>query len=78
MVNKVDNKTLGQKNSIPLEPYLRWVRTRAQILVMPYPSILPVIMEPVAEGDVLYTILHPNMPTSLEDLQKDWIQLKEE
>ena len=47
-------------------------------LVMPYPSILPVIMEPVVEGDVPYTILHPDMPTSLEDLQKGWIQLKEE
>ena len=45
---------------------------------MPYPSILPIIMEPVAEGDVPYTVLYPNMPTSLEDLQKDWIQLKEE
>ena len=45
---------------------------------MPYPSILPVIMEPVVEGDVPYTVLHPDMPTSLEDLQKAWVQLKEE
>ena len=45
---------------------------------MPYPSIFPVIMEPFAEGDVPYTVLHPNMPTSLEDLQKDWIHIKEE
>ena len=45
---------------------------------MPYPSILPVIVEPVMEGDVPYTILHPDMPTSLEDLQRDWIQLKGE
>ena len=45
---------------------------------MPYPSILPVIIEPIMEGDVSYTILHPNMPTSLEDLQRDWIQLKGE
>ena len=78
MVKKVDSKTLGHKNSIPLEPYLRWVRARAQSLEMPYPSILPVIMQPVVEGDVPYTVLHPNMPTSLEDLQNDWIQLKEE
>ena len=77
-VNKVDNKTLGHKNSIPLEPYLRWVRACAQSLVMPYPSILPVIMEPVAEGDVPYTVLHPNMPTSLEDLKRGQILLKEE
>ena len=41
VVSKVDSKTLGHKNSIPLEPYLRWVRDRAQKLVMPYPSILP-------------------------------------
>ena len=45
---------------------------------MPYPSILPVIIEPVMKGDVPYTILNPDMPTSLEDLQRDWIQLKGE
>ena len=45
---------------------------------MPYPSILPIIVEPVVEGDVRYTFPHPDMPTSLEDLQKGWIQLKEE
>ena len=74
----MDSKTSGQKNSIPLEPYLKWVRARAQKLVMHYPSILPVIMEPVVERDVPYTILHPDMPTSLEDLKNGWIQLKEE
>ena len=76
MLNKVDRKTLGHKNSTPLDPYLKWVRTRAQSLMMPYPSILPVIIEPVMEGEVLYIILHPDMPTSLEDLQRDWIKLK--
>ena len=45
---------------------------------MPYEAILPIIMEPVAEGDVPYTILYPDMPTSLEDLQRAWIQLKGE
>ena len=75
MLNKLDSKTLGHKNSIPLEPYLKWVRTRTQNLMMPYPSILPVIIEPVIEGDVPYTILHPDMPTSLEDQQRGWIQL---
>ena len=30
------------------------------------------------EGDVPYTILHPDMPTYLEDLKMDWIQLKGE
>ena len=78
MLNKVDNKTLGHKNSIPLVPYPKWVRTRAQSLMMPYPSILPVIIEPVKEGEVPYIILHPNTPTSLKDLQRGWIQLKGE
>ena len=55
----MDNKTLGHKNSIPLEPYLKWVRTRAQSLMMPYPHILPVIKESVLEGEVPYTLLHP-------------------
>ena len=73
MPNKVDSKTLGHKNSIPLEPYLKWVRTRAQIIMMPYPSILQVIIEPVKEGEVPYTLLHPDMPTLLEELQKSWI-----
>ena len=52
MLNKVHSKTLGHNNSIPLEPYLKWVRTRAQSLMMPYPSILPIIIEPVMEVDV--------------------------
>ena len=54
------------------------MRARAQKPMMPYPSILPVIMEPVVEEDISYTVLHPDMPTSLEDLQKGWIQIKEE
>ena len=45
---------------------------------MPYPAILPVIMEPVAKGDTPYTLLHPNMPTTLEEFQRSWIQLKGE
>ena len=45
---------------------------------MPYPSILPVIIEPIVERDVPYAVLHPSMPTSLDDLQKAWVQLKEE
>ena len=78
MVNKVDKKTLGQTNSIPFQPYLKWVRARAQNLMMPYPAVLPIILEPVVEGDVSRIILHPNMPTDLEEFQKSWIQLKEE
>ena len=68
MVNKVDSKTFGHKKSIPLEPYLKCVRTRAQNLMMPYPIILPMILEPGAEGDIPYVILHPEMPTDLEEL----------
>ena len=78
MVNKIDSKTLGHKNSIPLEPYLKWVQAHAQNLIIPYEAILPIIMESVAEGDVTYTVFHPDMPTSLEDLQRAWIQLKGE
>ena len=35
-------------------------------------------MEPVAEGDIPYTIIYPDMPIDLEELQKSWIQLKGE
>ena len=70
MLNKVDRKTLGHNNSIPLEPYLKWVRTRAQCLMMPYPTILPVIMELIAEGDTPYIFLHPDMLIDFEELQK--------
>ena len=45
---------------------------------MAYPAIFPIIMEQLVKGDVLYAILHPTMPTSLEDLQRVWVQLKEE
>ena len=78
MVNKINIKTLEQKNYIPLEPYHKWVRARAQNLMMPYPVVLPVILEPVIEGDVSLIILHLDMPTDLEEFQKSWIQLKEE
>ena len=44
---------------------------------MPYPHVLPVIKDPVLEGEVPYTIQHPDMPTSWEEMQKSWIQLKE-
>ena len=46
--------------------------------MMPYPAILPMIMEPVAEGDIPSLVLHPDMPTDFEELRKSWIQLKEE
>ena len=77
-MNKVDSKMFEHKNSIPSEPYLKWVRDRTQNLMMPYEAILPIIMEPIIERDVPYTILHPDMPTTLEELQRSWIQLKGE
>ena len=73
MVNKVDSKTLEHNNSIALEPYLKWVRAHAQNLMMPYKAILPIIMEPIDEGDILYAVPYPNMPTSLKDFQRTWI-----
>src|SRR3954471_14156888 len=39
---------------------------------MPYPAILPVTIEPGVEGDEPRVILHPDMPTDLEELQKSW------
>ena len=78
MINKVDRKTLGHNNSIPLEPYLKWVQAHAQNLMMPYPATLPIIVEPIVETNVPHTILHPNMPANLEEFQRSWIQLKEE
>ena len=78
MVNRSDVKTLGPKTSIPMEPYLQWLRARAQKLMMPYTAVLPVIVEPITEGDIPYTVLHPNMPTDLEELQRSWIRLKKE
>ena len=50
-INKIDSKTLGHKNSIPLDPYLKWVRSHAQNLKMPYLTILLIIVESVVEGD---------------------------
>ncbi|XP_058777154.1 uncharacterized protein LOC131651509 [Vicia villosa] len=78
MVNRVDSKSLGQRNSIPLEPYLRWVCTRAQRFVMPYPYVRPVIVEPECEEKVPQVISHPDMPTDIEELKRSWIQIKEE
>ena len=32
MLNKVDSKTLGHKNAIPLDPYLKWVELALRVL----------------------------------------------
>ena len=61
-----DSKTLGHKNSILLEPYLRWMRCRSQSLKKPYLVVILVIVEPVVEGDVPHTILHLDTPTDFE------------
>ena len=73
MINRYDAKTLGPKNSIPMEPYLQWVWAHAQKLMMPYIVVLPVIVEAITEGDIPYTVLHPDIPTYLEELQRSWI-----
>ena len=70
MMKKTDTKILGHKNSISWEPYLKWVRARAQNLMTPYTAILPVTMEPIDVGDEPYTILHPDMPTDFEELKR--------
>ena len=46
--------------------------------MMPYTAISLVIVEPVAEEDVPYTVLYSDMRIDLEELQRSWIQLKEE
>ena len=78
MINKIDRRPLGNKNSIRLEPYLIWAQSRAQNLMMPYHVVLPLFVEPITEGDIPHTVLHPDIPTDLEELHKSQIQLKEE
>ena len=51
-----------------MEPYLQWVRARAQKLMIPYMAVLPVIMEPTTEGGIPYTTLYPDMPIDLGEL----------
>ncbi|KAI5447441.1 hypothetical protein KIW84_015048 [Lathyrus oleraceus] len=68
----------GQKNSIPMEPYLRWVRARARELVMPYLAVGPLIIEPEVEGGTPQIIPYPDMPTDVEELKRSWTQLREE
>ena len=46
--------------------------------MMPHHDIPSVIVEHVVEGDVPHTIFHPDMPIDFKELQKSWIQLKEE
>ena len=46
--------------------------------MMPYVVILPVISDPIVQGDETRIIFHPDIPTNIEELQKSWIQLKEE
>ena len=46
--------------------------------MMPYAATMLVISESVNQEDEPRIIFHPDMPTSFEELQKSWIQLKEE
>ena len=73
-----DPHELGMKTSLPMQPYLRWVRARAQKLGMPYEAVLPVIVEHTDEEGVPSTILDPYMSTDIGALKRSWIQLREE
>ena len=42
-----------------------WVQARTKNLMIPYPAILLVIIDPIVEEDIPYTILHLDMPTDL-------------
>ena len=77
-VHQSDPHELGPKTSLPMEPYLRWVRIHAQKLGMPYEVVRPVILEVANEEGVLPTILHPYMPTDIGALKRSWMQLSEE
>ena len=77
-VHQSDPHELGPKTSLPMEPYLRWVRIRAQKLGMPYEAVRPVTLEVANEEGVLPTILHPYMPTDIGALKRSWMQLREE
>ena len=46
--------------------------------MMPYASVLPVIVEPTTEDGIPYTVLYPYMPIYLGELQRSWIQLRNE
>ena len=69
MVNRSSVKAFRPKTSIPMEPYLQWIRARAQQLMMPYVAVLPVIVEPTTEEGIPYTIIYPYMPTDLGELE---------
>ncbi|CAI8593565.1 unnamed protein product [Vicia faba] len=77
-VHQSDPHELGPKTSLPMEPYLRWVRIRAQKLGMPYEAVRPVTLEVANEEGVLPTILHPYMPTDIGALKRSWMQLRNE
>ena len=58
------------KTSLPMDPYLRWVRIHAQKLGMPYEVVLPIIVEVADEEGVPPTILHPYMPTDIGGIEE--------
>ena len=77
-VHRSDPYELGPTTSLPMEPYLRWVRIPAQKLGMPYEVVWPIIVEVSNEEGVLPTILHPYIPTEIGALKRSWMQLREE
>ena len=78
MVNRSDPQELGPRTSLPMQPYLQWVRARSQKLGMPYEAVFLVIVEPTNEEGVPYIVLYPYMSTDPGELQRSWIHLKEE
>ena len=70
MVNRSDPQELGPRTSLPMQPYLQWIRARAQKLGMPYQAVLPVIVEHTNEEGVPYIVLYPYMPTDLGALKR--------
>ena len=78
IIHKADPHELGSKTSLPMEPYCRWVRIRAQKLGMPYEAVRPIILEFPDEDEVPPTVLPPQIPADVDTLNRSWAQLQEE
>ena len=51
-IHKAYPHELGPKTSLPMEPYCKWVRIRAQRLGMPYEAVRPLILETPDEDEI--------------------------
>ena len=77
-IHKADPHELGPKTYLPMEPYFRWVRIRAQKLGMPYEAVRPITLEVADKDGVPQTILHPHTPTDVGTLKRSCMQLRDE